>query len=349
MLMMEETASINTLFHNTNAYNALQILKDNQFRLPLAETNSSETRGRKVPALYYLSTARTLNSGYISDRSSGLSKINYPITFVLDTKKIRQKNRGVKIVSFDYWGSDKHGRNMGSAREAEERIYSNNRRLTIKGCYSVLLVVSTGKYGNNWYMRQVLLHCLKNRIPVKVFTDENIAGFKLMREKLDDRAKAVEILKTVKRDHGYQTAHKGVLPYASKTAQKHYDKGTDPDKRRYSEFDIVKMMVEKNDYRNLPYSVKSRYFNRWGNETLHKAMENYLHNLRATSARGSDELDKLDKLIKKMKAKTIEEFFDKLEKKWDKLREENNKREQEEWEADRKAKGLPTEPTRSWD
>lgn len=346
-LLMVETASIDTLYHTTDASYGLKIIKENAFRMPLAETNASEIRGqKKLPGLYYLSTARNLNSGYISDRASGLGVVNHPVTLVLNTRKILNKNRGAKVVPFDYWGMDKHGRSMGSGREAEERIYSNKRILNIKGCYSVIIMLRSEKWERLWQLREVYSYCLKNKIPVKLFTWENLSGFRAQREKPEDKAKAIELLKTAKREHGYQTSHKGILPSSSKTAEKHWQKNTPEKDKRVSEYMMLYHLVTKNDYRDLPEKVKSRFF--WySGDSIHKRMENYLHNLRSTSAQGSDELDKLDALFKRMKAKSVRDFFDKLEVKWERLQKENSEREQREWKEQREAQGLSTKSV--WD
>lgn len=334
-LLMMETSSVETLFHNTNPTKALSILKDGAFRLPLAETNTSETRGNKVPALFYLSTARTITSGYISDRGPHLNKLNDSVVFVIDTKKLRVLNRGIKIVPFNYWGNpNEAGRHLGSGREAEERIYSDNRTLKIKGCIKVLLAVRDDKYVNNFHLRNVYAYCLKNKIPVKLFTFDNLSGFKLQREDQDDRNRAVSLLKAAKREHPYQTSHKGVLPYASKSAQKYYNKGISKDKIRISDLQMLRALVDADSYDKLPYKVKLQFFDYNGlyEPSVTQYFSNYLHNLRGSIAHGSDEIDKLHNLVKKMRAKTLNEFFEKLIAKWSKLYEQYRLENQRKYE-----------------
>lgn len=337
-LLMMETASIDTLFHNTSPNKALSILKDGAFRLPLSETNASETRGQKVPALFYLSTARTITSGYISDRGPHLNKLNDSVVFVIDTKKLRQKNRGIKIVPFEYWGNaDASGRRMGAAREAEERIYSDNRTLKIKGCVKVLLAVRDDKYANNFHLRNVYSYCLKNKIPVKLFTYDNLAGFKLQREKPEDKNRALQLLKEAKREHPYQTSHKGVSPHSSKTSIKFYAKKGDG--IRLSDLQMLRALVDKTEYSQLPYKVKTQFFDYNGMyaRSVNEYFSNYLHNLRGSIAHGSDEIDKLHDLIRKMRAKTVNEFFEKLIAKWSKLYEDHYRQQQREQEEKRQA------------
>lgn len=341
-----ELASIDTLYHNTNASNALNILKEGKFRLPFSETNKSETQvrvagykttARPIPKLFYLSTARTLGSGYIADRAPTLAAVNNPVTFVIDVRKLVAQNRGVVIRSFGYWEHGQTGRSMGSAREAEERIYSPRHTLNVKGCLKVLLVVGTGKYDVNWHQRELFSYCLKNHIPCAVFTSDNKAGFLAQKQSVADRNRAIGLLKTAKREHGYQTSEKGILPYRSKTAMKYYAKNGGVS---MSEFDDLKLLVNAKDYRDVPSKLKSRYFGGWGGDdnSLNAKFSNFLHNMRAETQRGSETFDKVHALVKQMKAKTLEEFFRKLDQKWEKLRQQDSDREQREWEESQKNK-----------
>ncbi|QXV74243.1 hypothetical protein [Rhizobium phage RHEph12] len=334
--MVDVSSTIKTLYHNTSPHSALQILTEGAFKLPLSETNESESR-RHIYKLYYLSTARSLASGYISDRSAGLGVVNNAVTFVIDVQKLLRLNRGIKIKPVEYWGLDKHGRSLGSGSEQEERIYSDKRVLNVKGCLKVLLTVRDSKYERLFGLRQVYAYCIRNKIPVKLFTHDNLQGFKLQREKKEDRAKAVQLLLAAKREHGYSSVHKGKSPYSSKTATKYWERNTPPNERSVSEIDALRYLVDATHWLQVPPKVRARYLDRYSS-SLQGNFKQFLHNLRADGTRGSDDPEKLDKLLRKTKSKSIPAFFAKLEAKWKRLRDEYNAEEDAKWKKEQEAK-----------
>lgn len=341
---LKELASTATLYHSTDPRLAMDILKAGYFRLALAETNKSESAirvvgkpdiKRKIPATFYLSTARTLSSGYIADRAETLGKVNMPVTLVLDTAKMSGKNRGMKIRSFDYWGLDNTGRSLKSAREAEERIYLDKPKLNVKGCVkSVLIFIRKSDPANStgYILRQLYSFCLKHRIPCKLFTWKNFQGFLRQKETQKDHDEALQILMASKRTFGYQTSHKGITPFSSKTATKFWNRSS-PGTASLSDHDALKEMVEKNDYGKLSDKVKGRYF-RWGMESLREGFTNYLQNLRGEIKNGKESTEKLYDLMQKTKSKNLDEFFGKLDAKWAKLRKEYNDAEDAKWQKE---------------
>lgn len=322
-----DLASRAILYHATNSSSAMLVLKNGAFKLPLAETNTSETKIRKLnklgeveehdrhlPGLFYLSTARSLASGYIADRAKGLSRVGESVIFVLDWSVIQQRNRGVKIQPIEYWGLDGTGRKYGSGSEQEERIFSNKRDLRIVGAIKEILLYVDRP---NFRLRQVYSYCLKNRIPVKLFTENNFQGFLHKREKADDRREAIERLQKVKQER-YQSGLDGKTPSSSKTAKKFWERNLPRKDRRLSELDVLTVLVNGKDYGKLPKQVQ-QYF--WNISHLKERFTSFLHNLRGESRNGSDSTDKFAKLIKQMRAKSVTEFFDKLDTKWQKLQE----------------------------
>lgn len=337
-----ELASRDILFHNTNVNSAKLILDKMAFTLPLAETNESETQvrvfdkktemyrveKRHMPGLYYLSFARSLSSGYIADRSKNLHKVANPITFVLDGNVLKSRNRGIKFSSLNYWNMDSTGRSMGSAREAEERLFSNNRNLSIQGAIKEVLIVIDGRYGSVWNERRIYTLCLRNKIPCKLFTLDNFQGFLRRRETKEDKAKALEMLKSATRDRGYQSGADGVTPTSSKAVRKHYNSTMPAKQRSYNELESLELLVERKSYGNLPERVR-QYLRSY--DGLHSRFKSFLHNLRSDVGRGGPQPARFDRLLKKMKAKSIEDFFTKLEKKWEPLIDIYNQREREKY------------------
>ena len=123
MKLNYENAGVNdyNLYHATDVHRAVSILKQNRLILPLAETNEAEARN--ALKLYYMSFARSINSGYISDRASGLSKLSKQIVIVFDQKALKNI-RGTILKPIEYWNilSNTFGRPQNSAREMEERL-----------------------------------------------------------------------------------------------------------------------------------------------------------------------------------------------------------------------------------
>lgn len=328
-----ELASRDTLYHATNSLSALYVLKSGEFKLPLTETNTSETKiqvkdkqgnlvmkDRHLPGLFYLSTARSLSSGYIADRDKNLNKVGETTVFVLDWPIIRSKNRGVVIKPIEYWGLDATGRKYGSGSEQEERIFSNNRALKIKGAIKEILLYVDRP---NFRMRQVYSFCLKNRIPIKLFTEHNFQGFLRRKERDEDRKLAIERLQKTKQDR-YMSGLPGKTPSSSKTAEKYWFRNTSKDDRRYKELDALTVMVNAKDYGKLPKKVREYFYN-YG--SLQERFTNFIHNIRGESKQGSDSTDKFAILLKKMKAKSVKDFFDKLDAKWEKLRDKYKEEE----------------------
>lgn len=325
--MFLETASRDILYHNTTGYNAFQALKSHSFKLPFSETNSSEKVysyrdgdkrkeiKREIPYLHYISFARNLSSGYIADRGPHLNAVNNPITFVIDGKKIQSINRRSVFKAVNYYDTDESGRQMGSGKEAEERFYSDKRTIDIRGCIKAVLLVVRGLSANQWD-RQVYAYCLKNKIPIKLFTLENKQGFLRQRENKEDREKARQIL--------LETKFSLPSSYNNETTRKYYNSKLPFDQRRLSDYGILEELTRETDFsklsqrgRELARESSIGYSNSRG---ISQYFESYIHNLRGGDR--NDDTTKIGKLVKKLKAKNLEDFFIKLEKKWTKIYEE---------------------------
>ncbi len=323
-------ANDNWLYHATAPQKALSILLNNKLFLPLAETNSSESVLNRGKKLYYLSFARSPSSGYIADRSRGLRAINEDILFVFDRPKLTR--RGATIRPVDYWANpNAEGRQMGgAARETEERLFSNQPTIdnVVPAIVEVRVVIrDAGKpadrYNNTRIVRDIVLWCKTNRVPVKLFTENNKAGFVLGREKPADRHLAYETL----RDRS------ALQPGEKKYEQKYMRSGDHTPRllrRMNSSSPILALgeLVYKNDYESLSKRARDLIYYKvaYANNSKEfvKNMEDDLHNMRAQRDK---EREMFERMLTYMKVKTIGEFFEKLYVKWIKLRDEYNKQQ----------------------
>ena len=327
--MQLEIASRDILYHNTSGFNAFHALKSMTFKLPFSETNSSESQftyqgsdgkrkvvARAMPYLHYISLARTLASGYIADRGPHLRGVNNAITFVLDGKRLQSLNRKTIYRSVNYYDTDKSGRQMSAAKEAEERLYSDERTISIKGVVKSILICIRKGHANQWD-RMVYSFCLKHKIPVKLFTLDNIKGFLRQKENPEDREAARQTLLSTKFE-------KSPGSYNSEAARKFYNARMPEKDRRYSDYTILEQLTRIKDFSKLSPQAQSLaresasgYYNSRG---IVQYYESYIHNLRGNDRR--DETSKIRALVKKMGAKSLTEFFQSLENKWKKILQE---------------------------
>ena len=297
------------LFHTCNAYKALHILRDNALKLPLSETNSTESKHAKK--LFYLSFARTAASGYIADRSTGRRSINESVLFIFNAQTLLRR-RGVIIAPVDYWGLDSKGRSLGNAREAEERLFSDTPVLPgiVSDIVEIRIATSFDKYENYSYLLDVVFAAKKHKIPVKLFLRSNKVGYLRGVENLADRALIMEQLKkegfNKNKNSGYSEASRAKI-----LKKKIPNWGTS------SWLPLMTEFVYATSYAELSTKARDRlwYLLRDKSEFA-KNSESEIHNLRA-----GNEVDKkrFYALLRKMKSKTVAQFFSDLYEKWSKI------------------------------
>ena len=322
----EDTAGANDyfLYHGTSGYKGLNIVKTGKLRLPLAATNSSE-RALGTPKNYYMSFARTLASGYLLDKGPGNS-IGTNAIFIFDSR-VLQRSRGVTLRSTDYWNnSDGSGRQMGRAKEAEERLYSDNPEVNVaKAIVEIRLFVKDDDWMDKWLLEMVI-DAKKKGIKVKLFTEANYKGIFHGRETKADRQAALDALKK----HGLvKESHDSMQAYKASSLRKRDPKGYAP-----SQMQRLQELVHKKKYVELSERAQSDLRNarsRWDDKGLLGQFSNDIHNMRAGRP---EEQDRFNRAMKAMKAKDVDDLFAKLDKKWLKLYEEYQAEEQKRWEAE---------------
>lgn len=303
------------LYHTTNTYKALKIIKSNSLQLPLAQTNANEAKFAKKT--FYLSFARTPSSGYIADRASGLRSINESCLIVFNQKKLLSY-RGVTTAPVDYWGANDTGRIIGGgAKEAEERLFSDHPTLNniSEAIVEIRLSVSFEKYENYDWMIELISLCKKKKIPIKTFLRGNKQGYLRGVENKEDSKEIFAFLKnnglTENKDTGYSTVTRAKI-----ITKKNPAWGTN------SWLKVLTELTYKNSYNDLSKETRSRlwYHLRSPDEFI-KSYDADIHNMRA-----GHELDKKKfyALMRKMNAKNVTGFFNSLYDKWTKLKAEQD-------------------------
>jgi len=296
------------LFHNTQFYKAYSILKTDSFHLSLSETNESEAQmGSYKP--WYISFARTVSSGYIADRSSGLRSINYPILFVFDKRKLKTRNAIFKPVQYFTLGL--YGRQMGSGREAEERMFYSDPvfKGVSKAIKEIRVYIHTSDMKDSYisYLRKLVILAKQRKIPVKFFTETNKQGYLRGVEKKEDRELILSVMdQNVPLKKGISYIAMG----RSKIVKKKNKDWYSPDW-----IDQLGELIRYDSLDKLSKRTRSRITFDY-NIDLYSYYKNDIHNFRTDSI---DIKQRFDALLKKTKSKSIKEFFSKLDKKWNAL------------------------------
>lgn len=307
---LAELAAINdyNLYHTTDYHKAFNILKGNEFHLSLAETNSSEARLSSGTAkLWYMSFARTTASGYIADRSQNLRAVQYPILFVFDRRKLNKRKVIFKPV--EYYKTDGSGRNWGAARESEERMFHDEPRLrgitpSIKEIRVYLDRTSTHSTDIS-YLRRIYILASKLNIPIKAFSLRNKAGYHLGKEKSEDHAFMLSVIKGKGEQRRGGTSF--IDMYRTKITKKRYKDGYTLDW-----IDILGEYVRYDNYSDLSKRARSRIA---GSYTIDFA-DTFRSDLHNSRTEGIDRKERLQKLLKQTGARTLSSFFTELSVKW---------------------------------
>lgn len=303
-----EKAAVNdyNLYHATDLHKLYSIISTKSLRLSLAESNSSES-SLGVPKLYYISFARTPASGYIADRGKSLRSVNEAALIVFDRHKLLKK-QGVIVNPVQYYNLDSRGRIFGSqAREAEERLFSNS--LEIKDIISSIKEVRIMTFGDKYRVpsisKKLLLLIKTNKIKLKLFTMDNFQGFLLGKEKSSDRVLAFNNLKA---------SEYTINTYSSEARRAKQITKKNPNWRSFNSLDNLNEYVYKNTKGELTRQARSSlYYHTRYPEAFMEAYSADLHNMRSGIFMDKD---RFDRLLKRMKSKTVKEFFNKLYIKW---------------------------------
>lgn len=275
--------------------NALNILKQNQFKLTASPGTDTERHLQKGHRQYYLSTARHKLGGYhVKSEGNG-------IIFNLDGKKLAQNYTG-KAVS--YWGPDYYG-NPGSykkgyeQKEAEDRIYSYKPFIPDAIKYiqemHVLFDIDT-KYGkpSGPVYRRLIITAKRLGIPIYVYENN--------------------------RDWLIQNKNKAVNPAKiealAKAPSKEYDQ-----KKLYSQKYKIYLGMWIELYMspvNSSLSSRAQKLKRevlYGYSDLHRSLSAAIHNEKSKPADETG-METLLKIFRKEKITSSQQYIDLLRKKW---------------------------------
>jgi len=118
------------LFHRTGFKNLIQIFEKDQFELrPTFAKSAEQEQTKRKTDLYFMSTARTKNSKYISD--SG-----FPV-LTLDGQKLKQNYSG---YGMDYYGASWREAS-GGEYEQEDRVFSQKPNITNAKKYILMIEI----------------------------------------------------------------------------------------------------------------------------------------------------------------------------------------------------------------
>lgn len=148
------------LFHRTGFSNVVSILENNEFKLrPTFAKPIEQEYAKKKTDLYFISTARTKNSKYISDSSS-------PI-ITLDGRKLKQNYSG---YGMDYFGP--RWREAGGGEyEQEDRIFSQTPTIPNAKKYILMIELVMNNTGSNQAASIFKIYGMakKSGIPIKFY------------------------------------------------------------------------------------------------------------------------------------------------------------------------------------
>ena len=166
------------LYHSTTYMNASNIIKDGSFRLSDATHEEAHyEEKRHIPGkgyVYYLSTSRMKDDEYTRSTLKN-------VTFVLDPRKLQQS--GYKINQVNYF------RNPSHRDEAEERVWSRDDRIPLKGLVTEIHMLmesydeQSDDDGVDYWMEaqgDLVHYSMKTGIPVYMYpSNQKKAFFKL--------------------------------------------------------------------------------------------------------------------------------------------------------------------------
>jgi hypothetical protein len=160
--LIERLSSV--VYHYSSIYSARSILQSGKFELS-STLGSIEQQYAPKGYPYFLSTTRTRHGGYHKN------VLGYSgVLFVLDGTWY---NRHYKAASVDYW-QERGNLSPGRSSEAEDRIFSKDPTISIKGVTEVHVYLKNDKDTTDAMKartRQVLILAKKLGIPAYFYND----------------------------------------------------------------------------------------------------------------------------------------------------------------------------------
>lgn len=158
-------------YHYTSVPTALKIIESGQFELSSA-LGSIEQQYMPKGKPYFLSTTRTRRGGYHSNRNN--------LTGVLFELDGNWFNQNYKSKSVDYWNDRAPNNYRGRSHEAEDRVFSSDPTIPIKGVRSIhILYQLDPEYSETALeaktqsrIRKLMISSKKVNIPAYFYTDK---------------------------------------------------------------------------------------------------------------------------------------------------------------------------------
>jgi len=280
-----------TLFHITNTGSAESILKSNKFMLTLSlGTPSDDTSRKSKNKIYYFSTARTPNARYFES-------IGYTgLYFELDGKKLGQRYSGKTV---DYWGPE-FGR---QASEAEDRLFSTSSTIPnaisyIKAIH-VFFDLEDQKYIHQQDLksiRNILTIAKQKKIPIYFYDNDRNWRTRNIRKTFNP----------LKSGLFGSTEPLSINIYAGRKRRNPFDPWIE-----LAHSPVANVTRLSKDGRELLDTLQRGYNYERDRIDIKRGLENDIHNYKA---RGGS--DSLVKAMRHLKTTNVEDFIEKIYKRW---------------------------------
>ena len=293
-VILTEMAS-QKLFHFTTAWNAIDILKNQEFALSAAVGTRSE-RDMNNGYAYYLSTSRNKINDYTR------KTYNQGVMFNLNGNFF---NKHHKVKPVDYWGRDmwmathRQGYPIADIRtsEQEDRVLSNKPTINFQGkatevieSIHIYLKPQDNDERNSSKTRKVLIEAKRLGIPTYFYTDRE--NFLLQHPTKTDKADLP------------QRAER-TTPYIGSYGQRY-----------------LKPWIEiyhKSDAGNLSSEGKKLVYNittSWVNPNEDFGLSNDIHNSKGPKSNGREFIEKIIAIMNKEGYSTPRDYAQAMRKKW---------------------------------
>lgn len=345
-------ANNDVLYHLTNVNALSNIINTDKFQLALNATNDSELKMGNSK-YFYMSLARNVSSGYISDKGQGNS-IGVGVILKINGRKLSQR---YSLKPVEYWGLE-NGRQGGDiptsrGREQEERLFSNDQyidnalsyidEIRILIPYNIDQIHNNDEYAikKNSFYRKLYITLSKINVPVKWYMQGDFSKSYAKPFATDDEK---NIASNIKRDNQlliqsfitgsdknqinpaqlFNQIDKMKPSKYDRNAFKAGDKGKikrgmkNPHDYSLSYIEFTKELTFKNKFNELSPKARSMYYymTRSPEEAV-RQLQADIHNSRGTMS--SKDMDSVLKMMKALNVRTPNEIVNKLKNKWDSI------------------------------
>lgn len=170
------------VYHVTGASNFIRMMQTNTFKLGIVDGRQSLEFPDSKNHMFYLSTARTKQSSFISEfvADSKWTSTSFAVILKLDGRALSRHNRGTAMV---------YGRLPQYREEMEDRIISDHPRIPNASSYIVSadIVVNLNDPDQISTVQKVITILKEKRIPFYVYKDTRAALISNTSKALNDK------------------------------------------------------------------------------------------------------------------------------------------------------------------